>query len=115
MSFVTPKGYIQIRGGEYRGEYEHRVVMSKMVKEWCYYPLSESRLGIPEGFHVHHVDGDKGHNCSGNLLLIQDVIHDAFTADSKVRCPYTGRYLNEREVRVLYGDKGRKGIEEVPF
>jgi hypothetical protein len=49
--------------------------MAEASSEFCFYPLNP-RSGLPDGFHVEHIDHCKTHNCISNLLLIQDSIHN---------------------------------------
>ena len=50
-------GYYQISSGEHKGKLLHRLVY-------------ESNYGnIPNGFCIHHLDGDKENNAPQNLIL----------------------------------------------
>ncbi len=69
--YITEKGYVRHSAGILRGEYEHRVIMFRMTMEFSYYGP-----GLPEGFTVEHIDHNKQHNCPGNLLLLESVIHN---------------------------------------
>lgn len=72
---MTEKGYVRINAGPDRKKYEHRVVIEKLDREGlCHLqkPLEEAK--------VHHIDGNKSHNCPQNLLILFDGIHEAFTA-----------------------------------
>lgn len=73
-TYITSKGYRRFYSGPDRGKYEHRVMMRELCKVWCYYPLDE-RSGLPVGLDIHHVDYDKLHNCSRNLILLDSRIH----------------------------------------
>lgn len=57
-------GYIRISAGSDRGKYEHRVVMEQVLGK-----------PIPEGFDVHHVDGNPKNNALRNLLLVESNLH----------------------------------------
>jgi len=71
---IHAKGYPRYsRRGPLRDRLVHRMVMSTMCRESCYYPLGED--GLPPGFDVHHVDFDKRHYCPSNLLLIEHKLH----------------------------------------
>lgn len=65
---VTKRGYLQKiwtdpETGKLRREFVHRLV-------WM-----EHNGPIPEGFHVHHKDGDKTNNEISNLELLSDSMH----------------------------------------
>ncbi len=78
---VHSKGYIEITAGPYRWWKEHRMVMDLCLKEWNPWAPGvglreiEAETGIR--FHVHHMDFDKRNNPPGNLLLIDNRIHDS--------------------------------------
>lgn len=79
---LNEKGYVRISHGPDRGKYEHRVIMAALCAEFCYYthsPLWDYRAGLPLGFHVEHIDHVRTHNCPSNILLLQDVIHNAIS------------------------------------
>ena len=69
---VTADGYVRITAGLDRHKYEHR-------------KISEGIWGgeLPSNVEVHHMDGRRGHNCvgdwktghPGNLLLIEEALH----------------------------------------
>jgi hypothetical protein len=95
----TPRGYIRItRRGPYYLWYEHRAVMHKLMQDFSYYGKE-----IPDGFHVHHVDGVAHHNCPENLMLMDRALHDGISCGSRYQCPYTGRYLTRAEAAMTYG------------
>lgn len=89
---VTAKGYVRLKRGQYRDWYEHRAVMDAATREWSYYGP-----GIPEGFHVHHIDYDRAHNCRGNLMLLDAAIHDRLKMPEEDARDESGRYLSRRE------------------
>ena len=70
------KGYPRYSTGALRNKYVHRVVMANAAAEFCVYPLNPS-TGLPDGFHVEHVDHNRTHSCLGNLLLLEACIHNA--------------------------------------
>ena len=75
---TTAKGYVRVTAGPNRHRYEHRVVMAVSLRIGCpawLLPLLNGD-GLPEGFHVHHIDGRRAHNCPQNLMLLEAVIHD---------------------------------------
>ena len=70
---------------------------------------------VPEGFHVHHQDGDKWHCCPYNLVALPAELNPI--AD-QLRCPYTGKYLTVEQWRRRLGElpeRYRNKLEEVPF
>ena len=76
------KGYIRLYTKEHRNKYEHRVVVSKMCAEWCFYPLEAD--GLPAGFTVEHQDHNRTHNCGENLILLQEIIHNYLSSHTKL-------------------------------
>lgn len=71
---ITRRGYVMIsRRGPDHGKLEHRVVMARMCREWCYWPLNGD--GLPEGMEVHHHDFKRDHNCPSNLILMDPALH----------------------------------------
>lgn len=99
---VTAKGYVRITCGPYRNWYEHRAVAHSCLKEWCPPCLSIhlNEHGMLEGFHVHHMDERKTHNCHGNLLLLQDVIHNYLSLE---RARIVSQAKARRFVAILLG------------
>jgi hypothetical protein len=81
---LHPDGYLQVtRRGPYRFWMEHRMVMMEACKEWCYYDVSDGKL--PERLTVEHLDHNRQHNCRGNLMLLDKVIHDAISLEYRWR------------------------------
>lgn len=74
---VSMKGYLRYSSAPHRHKYVHRVLMSEMCREFCFYELGDD--GLPYGFTVEHIDHNRQHNCTGNLLLLEKVIHDAIS------------------------------------
>jgi|ERR1017187_1917253 hypothetical protein len=75
---TTKKGYVRLATRVGRGKYEHRFVMEQMLAA----PVGLLFAGdgeIPAGMHVHHCDGDRRHNCQGNLMLLGEAIHNAIS------------------------------------
>jgi hypothetical protein len=97
-------GYVRVWTRKNRGVYQHRLVMARSCKEWCYYPLGKD--GLPKGFHVHHVDNKRDHNCIENLILLQDCIH--LKSKTRLKHPYTGRFIDKGEW------EREMGLEGVP-
>lgn len=63
-NWYTEKGYIRYsRGSRERTDYEHQ-----MVAERAYGP-------VPQGYHVHHVDGNIKHNAAFNLRVLLAAKH----------------------------------------
>ena len=56
-------GYIQITSGPYKGKLLHRLIYEEIYGS------------IPEGFSIHHIDGDKTNNNPGNLMLLSKSNH----------------------------------------
>lgn len=83
------KGYARITKGKWRGRYLHRHVMALAAAEFCYYPLNP-KSGLPDGFHVDHVDHRRRHNCLENLLLLDARIHDHLSWASWLDRPERG-------------------------
>ena len=76
------KGYPKCRTrGPFYQWYAHRLVMSLMCRESCYYPLLPT--GLPAGFQAEHLDHNRAHYCPSNLLLIQESIHAHLSAASR--------------------------------
>ncbi len=75
------RGHIRLSAGPDRHQYEHRVIVRDLLRQWNFYGWTE----IPPGFTVHHLDFREGHNCPSNLLLLEHRIHQAFIADYRIR------------------------------
>ena len=81
---ITEKGYVRLTAGPYRNWYEHRAITAESIKIFCPPPLLallNPDTGLPDCFHVHHSDWNRQHNCPSNLLLLQNIIHNALTLD----------------------------------
>lgn len=62
FGYTTEKGYHRAKlGGRLR-----------MVHNWVW---EQEHGPIPEGFDIHHVDGDKQNNALDNLMLVDRVTH----------------------------------------
>lgn len=66
----TEKGYIRYGGSATAMAYEHRI-----VARIAWGP----RVPWPRGAQVHHMDGNRSHNCRQNLVIIAGELHDART------------------------------------
>lgn len=78
--YLNEKGYRRISWGRHRGKYEHRRVIEELLlKPLCADYVFPTPGIIPEGMHVEHVDHSRTHNCHGNLMLLQECIHNAVT------------------------------------
>jgi hypothetical protein len=80
----------------------HRVVTIKLAKAGplLHYPLDSSGFPFVVGgdgevfaFEVHHMDWDKGNNEAGNLLLLDERLHDGCNAGGRVR-DERGRWIS---------------------
>lgn len=99
--FINGEGYRRISSGKFRGWYEHKVVIHKLLESPVSYMFTPGQE-VPRGFHIHHIDHIKAHNCAGNLMLLGKPIHDAISNDHKA---YVAAHFSE------YCAAG----EEVPF
>ena len=74
---ITKKGYVRITAGEHRDKLEHRVVVENLM-------LTDPRFNreLAPDEEVHHLDWNRAHNCPQNLLMFQEVIHDAIASDN---------------------------------
>lgn len=79
--YITDKGYAKSTRRDTSGKYIHRLVMARLCRHQCYYPLGKD--GLPVGFDVHHIDFDKLHNCPCNLLLMEHSLHFHADIDSR--------------------------------
>jgi len=125
---LNEKGYLRYSAGPNRDRYVHRVVMSRLCTEFCYYPLDQTTplgrpTGLPWGFTVEHLDHNRTHNCPGNLLLLQTEIHNHLSWCSWLNKPLIGDVPGQ-ETPLLGPDDipaNRRGIYteeelgEVPF
>lgn len=96
---LTAGGHVRLTAGPDRGQYEHRVVFRDALREWNMWGLSnipQTVLGtitfksgrkrkVTTGWHIHHMDFNKQHNCRYNLLALDEAIHNAMTSDGQVR------------------------------
>lgn len=75
------RGHIRLSHGPDRHQYEHRVIVRELLREWNFYGWQQ----IPKGFTVHHLDFREDHNCAYNLLLLDQRIHQSFIKDYRTR------------------------------
>lgn len=75
----TQNGYKQITTKLNRFRLEHSLIAEQM----CESPLCLPHA-VPIKYDVHHFDGRHGHNCLGNLQLLDSRIHRAIPKQSKV-------------------------------
>lgn len=61
------------------------------------YEWETHRGSIPEGFHVHHIDGDRLNNSLDNLELITESDHHKYHDRELQRDSITGRILGRKE------------------
>lgn len=111
---LTDRGHLRYTSPkELKGKYVHRVLVDKLLEET---PFSIKAL-LPWPYEVHHLDFNKTHNCSYNLLLISPSFHSHITSDGMrgEKGLYTNRALNVKwgppPDWVLFGDE----MDEVPF
>ena len=62
-AYKRKDGYYQISSGSNQGKLLHRLI----YEDWY--------GTIPEGFCIHHIDGDKENNSPGNLMLLSKSNH----------------------------------------
>lgn len=80
--YLTTSGYYRFSSPKtLRGKYVHREVVEKLIAET---PPPVVKL-LPWPYEVHHMDYDKRHNCSYNLLLMSCDFHAALTAAGRTR------------------------------
>jgi hypothetical protein len=79
---VTKKGYIRITHGLHIWKYEHRVVVENLPG-----PCALNRP-LRSDEEVHHIDFNRGHNCPGNLLLLDEALHHGIQPREKIRHAY---------------------------
>lgn len=113
-----PSNYIRITAaGMYRNWYEHRAVADLMLR------LNQISAGVdgvpaelPRSWEVHHMDGNRHHNCPFNLLISPPELHPKPTSSSRgqARHPYTGKFLSKEEMEKLM-DSGMIEDTRVPF
>lgn len=76
---VNSKGHLRYSAGPLRGKYVHRVIAAQLAAEWCYYPIDPA-IGLPDGWDVHHLNGNPQHNCPvHNLCLMPHSLHGLLT------------------------------------
>lgn len=73
---TTEKGYVRYQLSTSGKEYEHRA-----VARIAWGP----RVKWNPHFHVHHMDGNRSHNCRGNLLILPGCLHFANSNRSKTK------------------------------
>lgn len=93
---VIHNGYYVITGGEYKGKPLHRLLFQKY---W--------RSDIPDGYVVHHKDGDKLNNCIMNLQLMKWKGHSSLH-NKGVNHPLYGKHHSEESKKKM--SEVRKGV-----
>lgn len=84
-NWYTEDGYIRYSKGDIRTTYEHRMVAERAFGE------------IPDGYHVHHVDADRGNNSAANLEVLSPGDHarlHTFALRVRLICPECGRQVD---------------------
>lgn len=71
---VNDKGYERYTSGPHRWKYAHRVVVEGLLKDPVSYMFRPGQ-SIPGNMTVDHIDHNKRHNCHGNLMMLELVIH----------------------------------------
>jgi hypothetical protein len=81
---VHKKGYLMFTSGKDRGRLVHRVVIERLLDEGpCVPPPFVKGERLPSNFEIHHLDSNRQHNCPSNLLVLQDVIHEAIPTKAR--------------------------------
>jgi len=76
--YETKDGYVVVSAGKHRGKYLHRLVSDGNLKKYW-------GRGLRKNEEVHHMDFNRSHNCPGNLLIIDERLHDAFSSNHASR------------------------------
>jgi hypothetical protein len=72
---LTAQGYVRLKSGPWRYWLEHRAVVARNLADNTISPGVMPRE-IPDGWEVHHMDFNRRHNCSHNLLLLHPAFHE---------------------------------------
>lgn len=108
--YINTKGYPRMCGGKgngWRQKYLHILVWEEIAGR-----------KVPDGWHVHHQDGDKWHCCGWNLVAVPAELNPK---PEQLRDPYTGQYMTReqwvRRYRELpeYARTAADRLAEVPF
>lgn len=81
--YFKPEGYYKADHEKYGGITMHRYVWQKHNGD------------IPDGMHVHHIDGDKSNNSIGNLELLTASDHSTHHGDTNT---WVGSDANKRQL-----------------
>ena len=114
----SDKGYRRVSSGPNRHKYEHRIVMEEMLADpigFVFYP-PEAR--VPDWATTHHNDANRQHNCQGNLMLLQQCIHNAISrASQRYFMEHYAEWMEMRNRQTTDSVSEQTAIdrEEVPF
>lgn len=97
--------FYQTANGYYLGNVDH-------APQWLHRYVWESEIGaISDGYHIHHIDGDKGNNDISNLQAIKGEEHlteHAQTANTELAKKNLGEYARPKACAWHKSQAGRE-------
>jgi hypothetical protein len=108
-SGLNEKGYVRITAREHRNKYQHRQVMEELLEHpLCADYVFPDKGVIPKGMTVDQMDHRRTHNCHQNLMMLQDVIHNAI---SRAYRKYMSEHWLEWE-EMMRQDRERESVPD---